>query len=124
MSRIQGKDTKPEMIVRKVVHRLGYRYRLHQKDLPGKPDLVFRKYQSVIFMHGCFWHTHKCKYGKVKPKKNSAFWDNKRKRTVQRDKENLKALKKLGWNVLVLWECQLKDIETLQSEIISFFENK
>jgi len=120
MSRIKSTDTKPEMTVRRLVHGMGYRYRLHKKDLPGKPDMVFPRLNKIIFVHGCFWHMHKCKYGKVVPKKNHDFWHKKRLSNVERDKRNIKSLKKSGWDVLVIWECWTKDTEKLQERIREF----
>jgi DNA mismatch endonuclease (patch repair protein) len=108
MSQIQGKDTKPEMIVRKFLHSNGFRYRLHAKDLPGKPDLVFPKYNSVIFVHGCFWHAHEnCKYFKI-PKTRTEWWKEKLYGNRERDERNIKELEGEGWNVIVVWECELK----------------
>lgn len=105
MAAIKGKNTKPEVAVRKFLHSLGYRYRLHKKDLPGRPDLYLKKYNTVIFIHGCFWHQHsKCKYATV-PKSNREFWVNKLKKNVERDIKNRKKLKDQGYNVIVLWEC-------------------
>lgn len=121
MSRIRSKDTKPEMVVRKMVHGMGYRYRLHRKDLPGKPDLVFPSMKMVIFVHGCFWHMHRCRFGRVKPETNAEFWEKKRKSNVERDKKNRKQLKKQGWDVLVIWECWLRDKVKTRSRISSFF---
>ncbi len=117
MSRIKGKNTKPEMVVRRLCHALGYRFRLHRKDLPGRPDLVFPRYEVAIFVHGCFWHSHDCKYGSVQPKTNQKFWKEKRQRTVERDRENIKEIAKLGWKYLVIWECQTKDVGRLASTI-------
>jgi DNA mismatch endonuclease (patch repair protein) len=122
MSRIRGKDTKPEMVVRRLVHAMGYRYRLHQKDLPGKPDLVFPCLKKVIFVHGCFWHVHNCRYGRVKPATNAKFWESKRNGNKERDTKNKKRLKHLGWQALVIWECQVarKDIaERIRRFLIS-----
>lgn len=108
MSRIQAKDTKPEMIVRKFLHANGFRYRLHVKDLPGKPDLVLPKYNSVIFVHGCFWHAHEgCDYFKI-PKTRTEWWKNKLYRNKERDKKNIKSLRREGWNVIIIWECEQK----------------
>ena len=121
MSRIGAKDTKPELIVRRVCHSLGFRFRLHRKDLPGKPDLVFPKHKKIIFVHGCFWHMHSCCYGKVKPKTNSEFWEKKRQGTVLRDKVNKSKLKKSGWRVIEVWECQTKDIKKLYQKIEKVF---
>lgn len=121
MSRIGGRDTKPEIIVRKLCHSLGLRFRLHRKDLPGKPDLVLPKYRTVIFVHGCFWHTHSCKYGQVKPKTNPEFWEEKRGRTVERDMENRDALIKRGWRVLTVWECETRDLAVLEKTLQNLF---
>ena len=106
MSAIRGKDTKPEMVVRRMVRAMGFRYRLHNKNLPGKPDLVFPRLKKVIFVHGCFWHMHNCKYGRVKPKTNIIFWREKREKTSERDKKNIGQLQDLGWEVLIIWECE------------------
>jgi DNA mismatch endonuclease (patch repair protein) len=109
MSRIRGKNTQPELIVRSVLHKRGYRFRLHRKDLPGKPDIVLPKYKTVIFVHGCFWHRHKgCKYAYT-PKSRVAFWGKKFRGNVERNKVVKRELKKLGWNVIVVWECQINN---------------
>jgi len=108
MSRISGKDTKPEMIVRKFLHSNGFRYRLHVNDLPGKPDLVLPKYNSVIFVHGCFWHVHEgCDFFKL-PQTNTEFWKEKLYGNKERDERHLEKLNELGWNEIVVWECELK----------------
>jgi DNA mismatch endonuclease (patch repair protein) len=108
MSRIKGKNTKPELIVRSQLHRMGFRFRLHRKDLPGKPDIVLPKYKTVIFVHGCFWHGHKgCKFFVV-PKTRTEFWVNKINTNIRNDKKNHRLLKKMGWKVVVCWECKLK----------------
>ena len=117
MSRIKGRDTKPELIVRRECHRQGLRYRLHRKDLPGKPDLVLPKYRTVIFVHGCYWHSHDCKYGSVVPKTNTEFWQTKRLATVDRDERNTRELEYRGWRVLTYWECETKDDVTLATRI-------
>ncbi len=106
MSAIKGRDTKPEIIVRRLVHGMGFRYRLNLKDLPGKPDLVFTRLKKIIFVHGCFWHMHRCRYGRVVPATNAEFWRNKREGNVERDKRKQKELRSLGWEILVVWECQ------------------
>jgi DNA mismatch endonuclease (patch repair protein) len=106
MSRIPGKDTTPEMIVRKYLHALGFRYRLHDKNLPGTPDIVLPKYRTVIFVHGCFWHRHHgCRYATV-PKSNVAFWARKFELNVSRDKRNISALRRAGWRCLTIWGCE------------------
>lgn len=124
MSRIGSKNTKPEMIVRKIVHGMGYRYRLHRKDLPGKPDLVFPSRRKIIFVHGCFFHLHDCRYGQVVPKTNAEFWKKKRTSNVERDKKNEAELKSAGWNILVVWECmtkknQIKSLPTILKDFLS-----
>lgn len=107
MSGIRSKNTKPEKLIRSALHRLGFRFRLHQASLAGKPDLVFRKYNAVIFIHGCFWHGHGCPLFKL-PSSNIFFWRNKIERNRARDIEALDALKVAGWRVMVIWECALK----------------
>ena len=119
MSRVRGKNTKPELTVRRLVFGLGYRYRLHRKDLPGKPDLVFPGRKAVILVHGCFWHLHDC--GKYNiPKTKADFWQAKLSRNVERDAEVLNLLRQRGWRVLTLWECELKDIAGLSMRIVDF----
>jgi DNA mismatch endonuclease (patch repair protein) len=108
MSQIKGKDTKPELLVRRYLHANGFRYRLHVKTLPGKPDLVLTKYKTVIFINGCFWHAHEgCKYFKL-PKSRSAWWEEKLLANRERDQVAVEALKESGWKVIVVWECELK----------------
>lgn len=108
MSRIRGKDTKPEMIVRKFLFAHGFRYRLHDKRLQGKPDLVLPKYKTVIFVHGCFWHGHEgCTYARL-PESNIEFWQSKIAKNIINDKLHIAKLKESGWNVLIIWECELK----------------
>lgn len=120
MSRIRGKDTKPELIVRSMVHRMGYRFRLHVTDLPGKPDLLLPRHRKVIFVHGCYWHMHRCKYGRVVPKTNTEFWQNKRQGNVDRDRRNLRKLRALGWKPLVLWECWTRDPDRIRQKLTEF----
>jgi len=122
MSRIKGKDTKPEILVRRACHYLGLRFRLHRKDMPGKPDLVFPRHETVIFVNGCFWHSHDCKYGAVTPKTRAAFWKEKRDNTILRDKRNTLELIRLGWRVLTYWECGTKEFDQLASNIRRDFE--
>jgi DNA mismatch endonuclease (patch repair protein) len=108
MSRIKGKDTKPEVLVRSMLHRAGYRFRKNVKTLPGKPDIVLPKYRTVIFVHGCFWHRHKgCKQAST-PSTNVEFWQKKFERNVSNDRKHRRELKTLGWKVVTVWECQLK----------------
>ena len=113
MSRIRGGNTKPELLVRRGCHRAGLRFRLHRKDLPGKPDLVFPRYRTVVFVHGCYWHSHGCTYGAVIPKTNTQFWQSKRADTVERDKRNIADLLDRGWRVVIVWECATKGIDSL-----------
>ncbi|MCE7905556.1 MAG: DNA mismatch endonuclease Vsr [Anaerolineae bacterium CFX3] len=122
MSRIRNKDTRPEIVVRSLIHRMGYRYRLHVKNLSGKPDLVFPRRRKIIFVHGCFWHMHNCKYGRVKPQTNAEFWENKRLGNIERDRKNLSLLKKDGWKVLVVWECWIRNPQSLADRILIFLE--
>ncbi|CAN2977062.1 MULTISPECIES: very short patch repair endonuclease [Pseudomonas] len=117
MSKIKGKNTKPEMIVRSACHELGLRYRLHRKDLPGTPDLVFPKYRLCLFVHGCFWHRHPgCKYAYT-PKSRLDFWLPKLAKNVERDINAQRALEVSGWRVSIIWECQTKNTDTLRTEI-------
>ena len=123
MSRIRSKNTKPEMIVRKKLHSLGYRYRLHKKELPGKPDIFLKKFNLAIFVNGCFWHQHGCKKTS-KPKSNKNYWTEKLKKKVITDKKNKKTLLNMGFNVLTMWECEIvKNGETLEKFIIKKFKN-
>lgn len=106
MSRVAGKNTKPEIYVRSALHREGYRFRIHRKDLPGKPDLVLPKYGIAVFVHGCFWHSHDCKRGK-RPSSNKEFWKEKLDRNLVRDQANVRALEELDWTVWIIWQCGL-----------------
>jgi DNA mismatch endonuclease (patch repair protein) len=108
MARVKSKNTKPEMLVRRAAHALGYRFRLHRKDLPGAPDLVFASRRAVIFVHGCFWHGHDCARGARMPKANAAYWRAKIARNRARDAASTQALEADGWRVLTVWECELK----------------
>lgn len=108
MANIKGRNTKPEMVVRRLVRALGYRYALHGKKLPGKPDIVLSRLKKVIFVHGCFWHKHRCKYGRVEPKTHAEFWSEKREANRLRDIRNRRQLVKIGWSLLVVWECQTR----------------
>jgi len=120
MSRIRNRDTKPERLVRGIVHGTGYRYRLHKSDLPGKPDVVLVRHGKIINVHGCFFHMHSCKYGRVVPATNAEFWFNKRVGNVKRDRQNLLALRKAGWKVLTVWECETKNLMQLKEKITNF----
>jgi DNA mismatch endonuclease, patch repair protein len=120
MRQIRSKDTLPEMRVRKLAHRLGYRYRLHVKDLAGKPDLVFASKQKVIFVHGCFWHQHqKCREGRL-PASRPEYWIPKLTRNTDRDKQHIASLKRLGWKVLTLWECEVGDELVIERKLLRF----
>jgi len=122
MSRVRGRDTKPELLVRRLVHSMGYRYRLHRRDLPGKPDLVFPARRKVIFVHGCFWHRHPdpaCPLARL-PKSRLDFWDPKLETNRKRDESNLALLAALGWKVLEVWECQTKNREDMQASVREF----
>ena len=115
MSKISGKNTKPELIIRKALFAEGYRYRLHKKDLPGKPDIVFTSRKKVIFINGCFWHGHSCKRGTL-PETNKNFWAKKIDGNKKRDKRNLKKLKTMEWDILTIWQCEIKK-STLEAQI-------
>lgn len=123
MSRIRSRDTKPELLVRSGLHKLGFRYRLHQRTLPGKPDLVFPKYQAVVFIHGCFWHQHsKCKDGHL-PKSRTEYWSKKLAKNVSRDRAARKSLQAKHWRVLVVWECEIKNnLEATLRKIEAFLK--
>lgn len=115
MSRVRGKDTKPEMLVRRFLHSCGFRYKLHDKSLPGKPDIVLPKYRTVIFIHGCFWHGHaRCKYFKV-PQTRTQWWVDKIRRNKLNDTKGLRILRKEGWKVIVVWECGLKPAKVMST---------
>ena len=119
MSRIRGSDTRPEQLVRSVLHRLGFRFRLGRRDLPGKPDIVLPKYRTVVFVHGCFWHRHAgCRYAYT-PKSRTAFWQAKFRRNVERDSEVKVALEKMSWRVLYVWECETKERDALRLRLAS-----
>jgi DNA mismatch endonuclease (patch repair protein) len=119
---VKSKNTQPEMLVRQLVYSLGYRYRLHRKDIHGCPDLVFPASQKAVFIHGCYWHRHKCQSGRSTPETKKTYWQEKFIRTIERDKANCKALKKLGWQILVIWECQLKDLPKLKTKLTAFLQ--
>lgn len=119
MARIGGKDTAPEMSVRRLLHSLGYRYRLYRRDLPGTPDIVFPARRKVIFVHGCFWHAHGCRIGRP-PKSRPEFWGPKLSRNRTRDLESAARLRQSEWDVLTVWQCQTKNIEELTHKLLSF----
>jgi len=124
MSLIRCKNTKPEKVVRSMLHRMGYRFRLHRRDLPGQPDIVLPKYRAAIFVHGCFWHFHQnCRDGKI-PLSNQDYWRPKLDRNARRDEESVAALQRAGWNILVVWECEVrKSLPELQEHIQLFFSD-
>lgn len=120
MRAVKSVDTKPEMIVRRTAHAMGFRYRLHRRDLPGSPDIVFPSQKKAIFVHGCFWHGHCCRRGNRTPKTNRQYWKRKISRNVERDKKNIKELEAVGLEVLVIWECEIKFTESLVERLRSF----
>lgn len=122
MAQVRSKGMRPEMVIRSLVHKMGYRFRLHRHDLPGKPDIVLPKHQAVIFVNGCFWHWHpdtKCPIAKL-PKSNLSYWRPKLTRTRERDRVQVEALEELGWRVLTIWECSLRDLPTVEKNIHKF----
>ena len=121
MAAIKSKNTKPEIVVRKMLYALGYRFRLHRKDLPGSPDIVLPKYKKVIFVHGCFWHRHEnCKYAST-PKTRKEFWNKKFTTNIERDIQIQEKIKNIDWRSVVIWECETKNIENLKGRIIDIF---
>jgi DNA mismatch endonuclease (patch repair protein) len=123
MTRIRKRDTRPEMIVRRLAHRLGFRFRLHRRDLPGTPDLVFPRLRKVIFVHGCFWHQHGCSLGRNQPKARPEYWLPKLARNVARDDVARDELVRQGWDVLVVWECETKQQELLEKRVRHFLSH-
>ena len=117
MRAVKGRDTKPEIALRKALHAKGFRYRLNVSDLPGKPDIVFPRYHAVLFVHGCFWHGHDCARGSRTPKTNAAYWREKIRRNVKRDHAAIAALQRHGWDVKISWECDLKDLSKEANKI-------
>lgn len=124
MSRVRGKNTRPEELVRSLLHRMGFRFRLHRKDLPGTPDIVLPKYRIVIFVHGCFWHRHPGCKKTTMPQTNRDFWEKKLARNVERDAEIAERLTKAGWRVLVVWECELKNPTALSDRLLREIANE
>ena len=119
MSRIKGRNTTPELVVRRIAHGLGFRFRLHRRDLPGSPDMVFPQYRTVVFVHGCFWHRHDgCRYA-YRPKSRIQFWRKKFEENVARDARNEMALRDLGWRVLVIWECETRDYGAVRARLLA-----
>jgi len=121
MGRVKGCNTKPELLVRSLIHRMGYRFRLHCKNLPGKPDIVLARHKKAIFVNGCFWHGHEGCSRATRPSSNKDFWRKKINKNVERDKIKIKKLRKLGWKTLILWQCKLKDMEKLTVKLKRFF---
>lgn len=124
MARVRQRDTRPEMIVRRILHRAGYRYRLHAGDLPGRPDIVFRRLRKVIFVHGCFWHRHEGCRRATTPKARRTFWQNKFDENRRRDAASVSALKQQGWEVTIVWECETDDPHALKARLASFLERR
>lgn len=125
MSKVKSKDTRPEMVVRKLLFNMGCRYRLNRPDLPGKPDIVLPKYHAVVFVHGCFWHgCPTCKHAQIRPRTNSEYWDKKLDKNIQRDIKVANQLDEIGWHVLVIWECDTrkKNIEILKKKLSCFLQ--
>ncbi len=122
MRQVRGRDTKPELLVRRWLHRAGFRFRLHRSDLPGKPDIVMPRYGLVIFVHGCFWHGHKACPRSALPTSNRLYWETKISRNIQRDRRNQRQLRRLGWRVMTLWECRLKDEHALANVMRKFLD--
>ena len=120
MRQVRGRDTKPELFVRRWLHREGFRFRLHRADLPGKPDIVLPRYRSVVFVHGCFWHGHKGCPRSPLPTSNRTYWETKIGRNIERDQRNQRQLRRLGWHVITLWECRLKDEQMLEKCLRKF----
>ena len=122
MRAVKSKNTTPEITVRKTLYRLGYRYRLHASDLPGKPDIVFKGRKKAIFVHGCFWHGHSCKRGNRAPKNNSDYWRQKISKNKTRFQQQQLRLHQLGWSILIIWECELKAPSALAQQLTDFLE--
>ena len=124
MRRVRSKDTAPELAVRRIVSALGYRYKLHRQDLPGNPDIVFPSRKRIIFVNGCFWHGHHCRRGARIPKENRDYWQAKIARNVERDKNNRRELRRNGWRVQTIWECEVSNLSRLEKKIDSFLSGK
>lgn len=123
MAKIRGKNTRPEIAVRSLLHRAGYRFRIHVPSLPGKPDIVLSRFRTVVFVHGCFWHRHKGCKASTTPKSHRKFWSDKFARNVANDKKHLRQLRRLGWRVVVVWECQLKRPERVMARVEKALKN-
>jgi DNA mismatch endonuclease, patch repair protein len=124
MSRIKGKNSKPELLVRSLIHRLGYRFRVHVNDLPGKPDVVLKRHKKAVFVHGCFWHGHKGCARSKRPSTNTEFWNLKLSKNTLRDAANQRLLKEAGWSILVIWQCETRDHAALEETLKRFLEQK
>jgi len=124
MSRVRGRDTGPEWVVRRIAHNLGYRYRLHVSELPGKPDLVFPRFRKIVFVNGCFWHRHNCRQGRSFPKTNRKFWKSKFEENRRRDKRARAQLRRLGWGIHVVWQCQCVDKSMVAGKLERFLHDK
>ena len=124
MAAIRGKNTKPETRVRSLLFANGFRFRLHRKDLPGKPDIVLAKHRTVIQVHGCFWHCHECRYGQVTPATRAGFWAETRQGNVDRDERHKLALEALGWRVITVWECETRDMPTLEKRLLALLHDE
>lgn len=123
MSAVRQKDTGPEMVVRKLLHRKGYRYRLHRKDLPGKPDLAFGPRKKVVFVHGCFWHGHECEKGRL-PKSRLEYWGPKIAANKERDKKRVRELRQMGWSCCTVWQCELRNEDEVVAKLRTFLDGK
>jgi DNA mismatch endonuclease (patch repair protein) len=123
MRAVRGVNTSPEIVVRSLVHSMGFRYALHVKRLAGKPDIVLVSRGKIIFVHGCFWHKHTCRHGSKSPTTNSAYWNQKRDRNFQRDRDHIRSLRKAGWQVQVIWECWTHDIGSLREKLARFLDS-
>lgn len=122
MARIGNKDTRPELAIRHLLHALGYRYRLHRHDLPGTPDVCFPGRKKAIFVHGCFWHRHQGCRRTTTPKTRTSFWEEKFRANMARDRRNMDGLAELGWNAMVVWECEIKDLDALAPRLVGFLD--
>lgn len=123
MSRVKARDTKPELAIRSLLHAMGYRFRLHNKNLPGKPDIVLPKHRRIVFVHGCFWHGHKGCRRAARPASNVEFWNAKLDSNIKRDNESLKALEQLGWKCLVIWQCELHQESVIRNRLKQFMKS-
>lgn len=124
MARVKGRDTKPEMSVRSFVHRMGFRFRVHRRDLPGNPDIVLPRHGKVIFVHGCFWHGHKRCPRSKRPATNKSFWNKKLDANIERDKRTRNELRRMGWKLLVVWQCEIRHPEKLLGKLERFLHDE